>query len=725
MKLSAQVDLKMKLEAEFLNEPISVDGLLDEPIWKKAEKTTTFYMNFPKSGIATPDSIQTQVQVAYTTSTLYISAICYGKLQNGVFSLKRDDPVFWEGDIFGVVLDPINTKNSAYLFATNPKGVQADAIMDNQNIGRNSTLTRVLNTSWNTIWQSATQINDTNWTMEIAIPFKVLRYTNTGEWGLNFFRRDVRTNTNHTWAPVPVQFQEMHLDYTGRLRWPIPIKKSKFNFAISPYTLVRNSKNYQSDNSSETTFDFGGNIRMGISKGLNLDITINPDFSQVDVDRQVTNLTTVNIRFPEQRLFFLENSDIFSNFGIPPMRPFFSRRVGLDSDNNPIPIQFGARLSGSVNKNLRIGVMNVQTDRSENQASTNYTSLAANQRVLKQFLLKGYLHNIQATDTENVADEDEFNRVGGLELDYRSKDGKYRGSWGYGLSDTPEVNTKNGFHKMELAYNGRNLNFFTDIAGVGNNYINRIGFFPRNFHVDAVRDTTIRLGFDHFYTRLNYIIYPKNRKINFHNLGVRQIYTVTKDGRPFRYEWIPNYTIQWKNTNKLDISYNVMRPQLLFPFAFTDGEPLPSGFYHYNFGSVSYSSDRRKNLIYTLGLQNGGFYNGTRTQYRLDLTYRIKPWGVYAMNTSLDDLKFPEPYGSAKYWLIGNKTEISFSKKLFWTTFIQYNTQRDNFNINSRFQWQINALSNLFIVYTDNYSVNTWEKKNKSLVIKLNYWLDL
>ncbi len=723
--LIAQVKLNNTLLAAFTNDAIEVDGMLNDPIWLKAEKTTQFYMNFPKSGLVSPDSLKAEVQVAFTSSTIFIGATCYGSLPNGVFSLKRDDPVFWEGEVFGIVIDPINAKNSGYVFGINPKGVQADAILDNQNIAQNADLTRAINSSWNAIWQGKTKKHGNHWTIELAIPLKIINRTKKDVWGINFFRRHVQSNTKHSWSPVPVQFQEVQLDYTGQLMGLNSIKAGKFNMAASPYTLLRHVRDHKSDEKGNSSVEVGGNLRIGITKGLNLDVTLNPDFSQVDVDRQVTNLSTVNIRFPEQRLFFLENSDIFSNFGIPPMRPFFSRRIGLDNTNNPIPIRFGAKLSGSVTDHLRIGMMNIQTDRTSEQSAKNYSSLAFNQKLFKRFLVKGYFHNIQHTGNEPLSEDGRFNRIGGIELDYRSGDGKYRGSWGYGLSTYPKTKGENGFYKLELGYSGQKFAFFTNISGVGNNYRNEIGFFPRNFHFDANSGQSVRFGFNHVFTRVNYTIFPKKGTVNLHEFGLRNVYTATKEGMAFRYDWVTSYKLQWKNTSQLDIAYAILRPQLLFPFAFTDGPPLAAGFYHYNFGNIEYSSDKRKSLRYGVGFQYGGFYNGKRIQYRFDLDYRLNPWGLFSVNASLDDLRFPTPFASAKYWLVGTKTQINFSKSLFWTTFVQYNTQLANFNVNTRFQWQINALSNLFIVYTDNYGVNPWEKKNKTLVIKLNYWFAL
>ena len=147
----------------------------------------------------------------------------------------------------------------------------------------------------------------------------------------------------------------------------------------------------------------GGDAKIAITPSLNLDLTINPDFSQVDVDEQVTNLTTVNIRFPERRLFFLENSDIFSEIGIPPIRPFFSRRIGLDANGAALPITYGARLSGNVNKDLRIGVMNLQTRETEEFSGQNYTSLSVNQQVFGRSQIKGYFHNRQNTTDYNLS----------------------------------------------------------------------------------------------------------------------------------------------------------------------------------------------------------------------------------------------------------------------------------------------------------------------------------
>jgi len=141
-------------------------------------------------------------------------------------------------------------------------------------------------------------------------------------------------------------------------------------------------------------------------------------------------------------------------------------------------------------------------------------------------------------------------------------------------------------------------------------------------------------------------------------------------------------------------------------------------------GEVRFESDQRRLFSFIAGLSYGGFYNGTRTRYTAEVKYRVQPWGSFSVNVEQNDLRFPDPYGSGNLTLIGPRIEINFSRSLFWTTFLQYNTQEDNFNINSRFQWRFAPMSDLYIVYTDNYAVEFWGPKHRALVLKVNYWFN-
>ena len=163
----------------------------------------------------------------------------------------------------------------------------------------------------------------------MAIPFKTLRFdTGNKTWGVNFFRNDLQANEYHSWTAVPVNFSATNLGFTGSLNWDKEPIKTGTNVSLIPYTRTSQFKDKEiSPAQSDSKLDAGLDAKIALTSSLNLDLTINPDFSQVDVDVQQTNLTRFNLNFPERRPFFLENNDLFTGFGVPPAQPIFTRRM--------------------------------------------------------------------------------------------------------------------------------------------------------------------------------------------------------------------------------------------------------------------------------------------------------------------------------------------------------------------------------------------------------------
>lgn len=194
----------------------------------------------------------------------------------------------------------------------------------------------------------------------MKIPFKTIRYKyGINNWGINFSRSDQSINEISVWNKVPFNFSVSSLAFTGILVWDTPPKKPGVNISLIPYAIGGINRDNLKDE-TRWLYKVGGDAKIAITSSLNLDITGNPDFSQVDVDRQVTNLTRFSLFFPEQGQFFLENSDLFARFGFTKICPFFSRRIGL-FNGEKVPIIAGARLSGKINRKVRIGAMNIQT----------------------------------------------------------------------------------------------------------------------------------------------------------------------------------------------------------------------------------------------------------------------------------------------------------------------------------------------------------------------------
>lgn len=700
------------------NAPIELDGELEEDAWKAAEAAKDFWMKYPQDDKKAER--QTEVRITYDDKFLYIGAICYDTSYYVVQTLKRDSRYF-DSDGFAVVIDPVAEQTNGFFFGVSPMNVQTEDLITPSAFGD-------LNFSWDNKWFSEVKRYKDRWTVEIAIPYKTLRFeAGKTEWGINFIRNDLKKNQYHTWTNVPINFNLYDLGYTGRIHWETPPNRTGTNVALIPYVTGSLGKDNELDASkTKAQGDVGLDAKVAVTSSLNLDLTVNPDFSQIEVDRQQTNLTRFDLFFPERRTFFLENADLFSEFGTPPARPFFSRRIGLDQRGLPIPILFGARLSGNLNKDLRVGLMNMQTGSTDIFSAQNYSTFAFHQRVLDRSLVKGYATNRQGFSGNNM-DSDEYGRNAGLELNYLNQKGTWNVFAGYHLSSTPGFNNNNYFRNLGARYSGRNFSAFIDYIGMGTNYHADMGFIRRIENYDAVRDTTIRLGYEHLHTSMDYTIRPKEGSIiNAHEFGFQNTMAFNPDGTLNDRSTGLGYEIEFQNTSELGFEIEDQDVRLLFPISFTDAEPLPAENYRFLQYSSYYESDARKPFAFLVEFQRGEFYNGDLQRYNFELTYRRQPWGNFTLGFEQNDVRFPEPFGKRNLSLISQRTEINFSNSIFWTTFLQYNTQLNNFNINSRLQWRYRPMSDLFLVFTDNYFTDPLMKnKNRTFVFKLNYWLNL
>ena len=158
----------------------------------------------------------------------------------------------------------------------------------------------------------------------------------------------------------------------------------------------------------------------------------------------------------------------------------------------------------------------------------------------------------------------------------------------------------------------------------------------------------------------------------------------------------------------------------------SDGEELLEGEeFSWNTIAAKFNTDTRKKFSFQGGSKIGGFYNGERLNVNGQINFRYQPYGGIGLKFDYNNIELPSPYNSAKFWLIGPRIDFTFTDKLFLTTFVQYNEQADNLNINARFQWRYKPASDLFVVYTDNYFPESLGIKNRALIMKLNYWLNI
>jgi len=324
---------KYRVHIKKTDQPITIDGVLQEEVWKAAEKAENFQLvtpidtGFPRA--------KTEVMLTYDDSNLYLGVICFDPTpgKRPVESLRRDFS-FGKNDNFIVFIDTYNDLTNGFAFGVSAAGAQWDGSQANGGF---------VNLNWDIKWRSAVRNYEDRWTAEFAIPFRSLRYNEgTGEWGINFSRLDLKTNEKSSWAPMPRNIQTANLGYAGTLAWDEPLGKAGIRYSLIPYLSAKVTQDNEAGTSSSKGTG-GMDAKVILSTSMNLDVTINPDYSQVEVDQQQLNLDRFELFFPEKRKFFLENSDLFANLGEESLRPFFSRRIGLDA-----PVLAGARLSGNI-----------------------------------------------------------------------------------------------------------------------------------------------------------------------------------------------------------------------------------------------------------------------------------------------------------------------------------------------------------------------------------------
>ncbi len=703
-----------RLHIKETREEINIDGHLDEAVWNSADIGTDFWQKIPF--FAEGADPKTEVRLTYDENFLYVGTKCYQTEDVVIQSLRRDE--YWDNDGIAIILDPFNSRINANLFGTSAVGVQWDALYSE---------TSGINSDWSNKWYVETQITDEYWSAEFAIPFKILRYkTDITEWGLNFVRNVQYAREFHNWTAVPESFWPPNPAFAGAMVWDKPPTKKSGNYNLIPYAISGISKEVGED--LKPNFKLGLDARVAVGSSLNLDLTVNPDFSQIEVDELVTNLTRFNIFLPEKRTFFLENSDLFADYGQPPVRPFFSRTIGLDADRQPVPILYGARLTGNLTPDLRMGFMNIHSLQTDDALAQNQSAFTLKKQFGRSFIQGMFLNRQAFNEGEMIGDD--FGRNASVEAAYLSDNGQFSGWVGGHLSFKEGYSTQQGMYNIGLNFTNPSWEILSDFFTLQENYFADMGFTARIENYDAERDTTIRKGFHSHYTTVDYTIRPQEGGIARHNFGVENLIVFNQDWSFNERNNLLRYFMVFNTGEEINLRYNIYDVELQFPFSFTGDTPLPSQRYKYSDINLEFRSDQRRLFSYSVSGSTGGFYNGSLNKFQVDAQYRIQPWGRFSVGYQWNDIKFPEPYGEALITALLAKVEIGFSKNLLWTTLFQYVDQSDFMGINSRIQWRFSPMSDIFLVYIDNYDLITnlaglsrsAATNNRALVLKLNYW---
>lgn len=707
---------QQRIQVKHISETIVIDGQLNENEWSLVASGSDFWQFFPTDSALSVN--HTEFKLLYDDHYLYIGIRAEVKSENYVVTSLRRDFGGASNDNVTLMFDTFNDGTTAFLFGMTPYGVQREVFVSGGGAD--------FNTTWDQKWQLESHMESDHYILEAAIPFASLKYKEgSTSWRMKCYRWDMQTNEQSTWVRVPQNQLLSSLAFMGEMVFEKPLGKSHTPVAIIPYINALADKDFVLDE-SDTWLKVGGDAKVSVGNAMNLDITVNPDFSNVEVDDIFTNLTRFEVFLPEKRQFFIDNNDLFGNYGdmYNAAKPFFSRRIGLarDTMGNLIEnhILGGVRLSGKLGEDWRLGFLNLQTaeDPDNHIASNNNMMFSLQKKMFSRSNLGLFAINRQTIgDYDFVTDNEAYNRVIGMDYNLASKDNSWTGKFYLHKSFQPDDSKGNLSAQATVTLMKRKFRWIADLMYVDQDFRSDLGFIPRT-------------GIFKSGNGFSYNFYPSKGKISQHSPGVMLLFYWQSelDYKKTDHVYRLYYDIMFKNQSTLEFSYdnNFVYLSNGFDPTWSGGIPLPGDKeYSYNQASLTYVSNPAKVVSYNASATAGEFYIGNNLSATGGFTVRMQPWALFSLNMRYDRIRLPNPHADADYLLVTPRVDVTFSKSLFWSTLVQYSKQRDNLGINSRLQWRFAPLSDLYLVYNDNYFTGDFGPRFRSINLKITYWLNI
>ena len=700
--------------------PIIDGNVINDKAWLDALEITNFIQKSPDEGLAATE--KTIVKVIFSEAFIFFSVVCYDSNPSKiVISDSRRDSPLNNTDSFMFVLDTFKDRQNGYVFGTNAAGIEYDAQVSGGGEGMSISSTRQsvgtgsnFNINWDASWEVKTVIGDYGWSAEFAIPFKTLRFPNKQdqEWGINFQRTIARKNEQVFWSPIPRQFSLNRLILAGNISGiNVPLNR---NIKFMPYALgLSNNVKEDITSSKDQDSDYGIDAKIGITSSLNLDLTYNTDFAQVEADEQQINLDRFSLFFPEKRSFFLENAGLFSagenTYYGPDIEMFFSRRIGIASNGSLVPIQGGGRLTGELG-GFKIGALNMSTTKVKDVAESQNYSVYRLRKELPNRTNFGIL----------MTSKNEF------DSGYNNKAYAIDGAIGIGetvqlkafaaTSDLPdEAETTDGSYAYMLEANRNTQALTTQLrySEVGKNFNPEMGYVRR-------------LG----YRKVLFRILNRTRPKDFYGiLELRPHITFwgywDMDGfQQTGFLHIDNHW-EFRNGYRIDTAINFTKEGVQSPFQIVKGVEVPIGTYDNHEIHTRLNTNLTKPISLIVVSKIGGFFSGNRRNTDTTLRFRFGESFTSEVISKYNDVNLPE--GKFYTHLLRSRLTYAFSPQMYVQSLLQYNNQSDQWSMNWRFIWQQSAATGLYIVYnqSQDYDGIPVELNTQSFVIKYSYLFDV
>lgn len=707
------------IDAIQVDEAPVIDGFLDDDAWESGTVIQDLHEVDPNE--FGPPSEKSVIIVVYTKDALYLAGRFFDAEPEKVSAQALRQGDYSPGDdSFTVIIDPFNNGRSGYAFDVTPNGVRNQAVYAN--------VTNE-NWQWKGIWDAAAQRDDKGWTAEVEIPFKTLSFNpNNQTWGLNVSRYIGRKGEKIGWVSAN---REQNPAISGKLTGIKNIDQG-IGLDVVPGIRFGQTKHYQSDESTSST-EPSLDVYYKLTPALTAALTLNTDFSGTGVDARQVNLTRFGLFFPEQRSFFLQDTDIFefgrisggdedeittiSKVELESGRPFFSRRIGLDADGETLDINIGGKLTGRPGR-WDVGILAVRQGEFEYvndddelivvDASDLFVArLAAN--VLEESSVGMILtHGDPGSILDNSLAGVDFRYLNTKMAGGRSLEGAI---W-YQKTDTEGVDRDQAAYGFNLrAPNSSGLKGAIGYKEIQENFNPALGFVNR----PGVRDLTVEAGYT-LYTQS-----PAIRKI-FSGVDFERIETIAGELQS-QYVTLRAVEIERDSGDFGEVHYYMSDESLVEPFDISEGVIIPVGEYSFDtlcgaFGTADY----RKIAIEGFYC-DGDFYDGTQINFHASVLWR--PNKHFQFTAILDVYDTELPYGAFITRLISLRADFAFTNFLYWENFVQYDNESDSLGFNSILRYQPTAGREAVLIvnheYVDFSQDRTFTKVYGDIAFKVSY----
>ena len=700
-----------------VDETPRLDGVLDDPVWQQAALVDEFTQQEPREG--SPASERTEVRIMYNGRSLLIGVHAFDTEPAALVAteMRRDSDRLLDEDSFSLILDTFNDSRNGYMFVTTPLGAKLEQQISEEGEGNNRSglVNSNINRNWDGIWEVATRVTDDGWTAEIAIPLTTIRFAGASEqsWGLNFMRNIRRKNEQVFWAPIPKAYTLTRVSMAGALVGLQSLSHG-LDLKLKPYVVagIRDEKPTVAGSRTTMLRDVGADLKYGVTGGLNLDLTYNTDFAQVEVDEQQVNLTRFGLFFPEKRDFFLENAGQFKmgtggTFTSTTAETdlFFSRRIGLSETGQPIPIIGGARIAGKQGRH-NIGVLDIQTDSAFGRPGDNFLIARYGSDVLKRSRVGAIFIN-----KETLGGDPHYNRTMGADANLALGRNLQVNSY-VAKTQTPGLNGQDLAFFGRVAYRDPAWNVWVNYLDVQDNFNDEVGFVQRR----GVKTT-----------KAYFSPTPRPGKASIRMLEPMVVLAYVTD----QHNRMVTRTQHFMNGFHLDdgsfvnVIYQRNLDVLDLPFRIEKNVEIPVGTYKFVELQLTYNTNPARRFYERFTYQPMEFYGGTKRTISGTVGVRGSSHWSSELNFSRNDVRLP--YGDFLANLAILRVDYAVSPRATVRSLTQYNSLTREVTNSVRFNFIYRPGSDIYIVYNDLQQTGVphglFTPSDRQFVVKMNYLL--